>query len=254
MIEDGKVYVFHLKSQPSKVISISSSDNGSDIEIKDYKRIPSQRFQALKKGEYFVFKELNSEYENSESKDEKVISIEDSMAKEGAKILLYDNKNSDAQKWKIIKTDSGHIYFQSKLDTNYCIDAKKGTTVCLSKYNEDSDSQKFKFAFKEIYKFRVGVRGLFHFRSFTSMDVTHCVFLLGSDIFEYGVHKDAMISSAKNYSGKNFIYAGKDVVTIKENLENSEILNPSNRYARHKGVGRGKKEENGIIGIELEKH
>jgi len=246
MIEDGKVYVFHLKSQPSKVIAISSSDNGSDIEIKDYKRIPSQRFQALKKGDYFVFKELNSEYENSKSKDEKVISIEGENAKDGAKILLYDNKNSEAQQWKVIETDSGFICFQSKLDPNYCLDAKNGTTICLSKYKEDSDSQKFKFVFKEIYRFRVGVRGLFNFQHFTSIDITHCVFLLGTDMFEYGVHRDAMIQSAKRYSGSNLSYAGKDTDEIKKNLENSEILMPSNGYARHKGVGRGKKEENGI--------
>lgn len=155
MIEDGKVYVFHLKLEPSKVISVS----GLNIEIKNYKRIPSQRFQALKKGDFFILKELNSEYENSECKDEYVINIEDEIAKEDAKIVLHLNNDSDAQKWKVIKTDSGYIYFQSKLDPNYCLDIKNGTNICLSAFNENSDSQKFKFAFKEIYKFRVGVRG-----------------------------------------------------------------------------------------------
>lgn len=246
MIEDGKVYVFHLKFQPSKVIAISSSVNGSDIEIKDYKRFPSQRFQALKKGDYFVFKELNSEYENSQSKDVKVISIEDEIAKEGVKIKLYDNKDSDSQKWKVVKDGSGYIYFQSKLDSNYCLDAKNEKTIYLSKYNKDSDSQKFKFAFKEIYKFRVGVRGLFHLNRFTSMDITHCVFLLGSDLFEYGVQRDAMIGSIKRYSGKGFVYKDKDIDEIEKQFQHAEEIKTPNGYTRSKGVGRGEKEENGI--------
>jgi len=65
-------------------------------------------------------------------------------------------------------------------------------------------------------------------------------------MFEYGVHRDAMPSSAKRYSSSNLYYADKKIDDIKENLEKSEIIMSANGYARHKGVGRGKKEENGI--------
>lgn len=239
MIEDGKVYVFHLKSEPSKVIEVSDSD----IIINMYKRIPSQRFQALKSGDYFMFKDLSSD----DSQRVISISIDEGKSKEDAKILLHSkNESDDAQKWKVIKADSEYIYLQSKLYSNYCLDIKNGTNICLSKYNEDSNSNKFKLAFKEIYRFRVGVRGLFHLNNFTSADITHAVFLLGSDMFEYGVHRDAMLTSAKRYSTSNLFYAGKKINEIQKDLENSEIIMGSNGYARHKGVGRGKKEENGI--------
>ena len=54
--------------------------------------------------------------------------------------------------------------------------------------------QKFKIVHKEIYKFRVGVKGLFDNHKLENYDLTHAAFLIGTDLFEYGTQKNAMLA------------------------------------------------------------
>ena len=53
----------------------------------------------------------------------------------------------------------------------------------------------------QIYKFRVGVRPLAGLKKLADYDVTHAAFLIGTDLFEYGTDKKAMIASSLKYTG-----------------------------------------------------
>ena len=235
MVEDGKVYVFYLKLNPSKVLDVcgGGKENGTNIQIYDYNRVPQQRFQAIKSGNYFMFKDLNSG---------KMIDVENGEAKNGTNIQLYQKNDTDSQKWKIIKTNDGYYSFQSKINSNYYIDIKygdssNGNNVWLYEGNE-TDSQKFKIQEKIIYNFRVGVQGVNKNKKLEEMSITHVCFLIGEDLFEYGTQPAAKLACYDKYLNTPFYIGDKQLDKIIKIIEET---NPglkgvvTNGYIRRKG-------------------
>lgn len=188
MLEDGGVYVFHYKKNPMKVLDVygKGTTNGTNIQICNYNYGNNQRFQALKTGNYYMFKDLNSG---------KVLDVEGGVAQNCTNIILCQQNNGDNQKWKVIDLGNGYCSFQSKINSKYYLDVKYGGSgnednVWLYEGN-NTDAQKFKPILKILYKFRVGVKGLgiknvVPEHVMRSLDITHAAFLIGSDLFEYG--------------------------------------------------------------------
>ena len=229
MLKDGAVYVFYLKGT-SKVLDVSGGekDDGTNIQIYEYARVPQQRFQALKRGDYFMFKDLNSG---------KMIDVLGSQAANETNIQIYEQNDTDAQKWKIIPSADGYISFQSKINSKFCLDVKwggtsNGTNVWLYEKN-NSDAQKFKAVQKELYKYRVGTRLLC---GPLFPDITHAAILLGTDLFEYGTQRGAMISSAKRYTGLS--YNNKNVDDIIKKLCEEKGFEMPQGFDRRRNVGR----------------
>jgi len=198
MLEDGGVYVFHLVSNPLKVLDVygGGKQNGTNIQVFDYHYAANQRFQALKRGDYYMFKDLNSG---------KMIDVNGGQAKNQVNIQLYEQNNSDSQKWKVIDLGKGRCSFQSKLNSKFYMDIKNGEThnennVWLFEGN-NSNAQKFIPAKKILYKYRVGVKGLFDSNQLKKFDITHAAFLIGTDLFEYGTDKFLAFHVAAHYGG-----------------------------------------------------
>ena len=202
MVEDGKVYVFHPKCALSKCLDVDSGqkENGTNLLIWDYHRSNNQRFQAISAGNgYFIFKNLKSET---------IIDVYNSEVKNGTNIQMWESNNSDNQKWKIINEGDGYYSIQSKLNSNYYLDVQfsgtqNGTNVWLYEGN-NSDAQKFRIVQKELYRYRIGVKDLFDNENLGKAHFTHAAFLIGTDLFEYGTNRYALVGSGINYSG-NFI-------------------------------------------------
>lgn len=97
---------------------------------------------------------------------------------------------------------------------------------------------------QQIYKFRVGVRPLAGIKKLADYDITHAAFLIGTDLFEYGTDKKAMIASSLKYTGNAVVELsmgrnapGKAIANI---LTNSSIdwVFKKEGYIRRVGVGR----------------
>ena len=233
MLKDGGFYVFYLKGT-SKVLDVygGGTDNGTNIQIYDYCRVPNQRFQALKRGDYYMFKDQHSG---------KMIDVEASKVENGTNIQLYEQNDTDAQKWKLINAGEGYYSLQSKLNSNYCLDVKgcgtsNGTNVWLYEKN-NSDAQKFKIVEKELYKYRVGTRPLCGNNLLLS-DITHAALLIGTDLFEYGTQKEAMISSGIRYLNQGFLYNTKKVDDIMKKLSEEKGIELPQGFVRRRNVGR----------------
>lgn len=220
MVEDGKVYVFHPECALSKCLDVDSGkkDNGTNLLIWDYHRSHNQRFQAISAGNgYFIFKNLQSGT---------VIDVKYGKAENETNIQMWESNNSDAQKWKVINEGGGYYSFQSKLNSNYYLDIQysgtgNGTNVWLYEVNHSS-AQKFKIVQKEIYKYRVGVRDLYDNILLGKANITHAAFLIGTDLFEYGTSKKAMIGSIVNYSEK--VINNISVKLLIDKMKNSGII------------------------------
>ena len=95
----------------------------------------------------------------------------------------------------------------------------------------------------QIYKFRVGVRPLAGQEKLKEYDVTHAAFLIGTDLFEYGTDKNAMIASALKYTGKivqtkgNKSNVGKAVSIILSEPSIDWIFSEEG-FLRRRGAGR----------------
>lgn len=95
----------------------------------------------------------------------------------------------------------------------------------------------------QIYKFRVGVRPLAGQKKLEDYDITHAAFLIGTDLFEYGTDKKAMIASSLNYTGKavnlsaGWTIPGAAVSTLLNETTIDWIFHEEG-YIRRKGVGR----------------
>ena len=98
---------------------------------------------------------------------------------------------------------------------------------------------------KQVYKFRVGVRPLAGKQKLSEYNITHAAFLIGTDLFEYGTDKNAMLASSLKYTGTAVsIAAGK---TIPGKVVSTILSEPmvdwtfhEEGYLRRKGVGRDK--------------
>ena len=235
MVEDGKVYVFYLKSSPNKVIDVyrGGKEDGTNIQIYDYSYVPQQRFQALKKGNYFIFKDLNSG---------KVIDVRASEVKNGTNIQIYTQNNTDAQLWKVIDVGGGYYSLQSKLNSGYYLDVQyngknNGNNIWLWEGN-NSDAQKFKIVKKELYKFRLGVNGLLESKELEKLNITHTAFLIGTDLFEYGTQIQAQIHNLINLKG-NHIFNNKLIDFGIEALKAMGVqIDEKQGFERKRGVGR----------------
>ena len=96
---------------------------------------------------------------------------------------------------------------------------------------------------KQVYKFRVGVRPLAGSEKLKKHDITHAAFLIGTDLFEYGTDKNAMIASSLKYTGKTVsLAAGKTIPGKVVSTALSEItidwIFKEEGYMRRAGVGR----------------
>ena len=187
MLEDGGVYVFHFKKNLQKVLDVEGkgTQNGANIQVCNYNYGNNQRFQALKTGEYYMFKDMNSG---------KFIDVKEGKAESEVNIILWEQNNCDNQKWKVIDRGNGYCSLQTKINPNFYLDVKFGgeggeSNVWLYEGN-DTDAQIFKPIKKILYKFRVGVKGLDNIllpeHITRSLDITHAGFLIGTDLFEYG--------------------------------------------------------------------
>ena len=203
MLVDGGVYVFHYKKDPMKVLDVygKNTENGTNIQIYNYNYGNNQRFQALKTGNYYMFKDLNSG---------KFIDVEGGEAENEVNIILYQQNNNDNQKWKVIDLGNGYCSFQSKINSKYYLDVKYGGTgnennVWLYQGN-NTDAQIFRPIRKIPYKFRVGVRGLEIKNLLTETmsrihNITHSAFLIGTDLFEYGTDPLLGVHVVSNFVG-----------------------------------------------------
>ena len=90
MLEDGGVYVFHFKKNLQKVLDVEGkgTQNGANIQVCNYNYGNNQRFQALKTGEYYMFKDMNSG---------KFIDVKEGKAESEVNIIfieiIFSNKN-----------------------------------------------------------------------------------------------------------------------------------------------------------------
>lgn len=201
MLQDGAVYVFHFKKDPFKVLDVygGKTENGTNVQIANYHRSNNQRFQALKRGNYYIFKDLNSG---------KVLDVDEGKVGNGVNIQIWEQHNGDNQKWKVIKVDNNCYSIQSKLNPNYYLDVKYGgdneTNVWLYEGN-NTDAQKFYIKKKELYRYRVGVQGVMKQEILKKINITHAAFLLGTDLFEYGTVGLPRLGfeMAKNFIGIN---------------------------------------------------
>ena len=235
MLKDGGVYVFYLKGT-SKVLDVcwGQKYNRTNIIIYEYSRVPNQRFQAIKCGDYYMFKDLNSG---------KMIDVNEHKDTNGTNIQIYQQNDTDAQKWKVIPAGEGFITFESKINSNYCLDVEgygttNGTNVQLYKKN-DTGAQKFKPVYKELYKFRVGTRLLCGNNPILK-DITHAAFLIGTDLFEYGTQKGAMIASGERYLGLGLYYNSVSIEKIMKKLKEEKGIELPQGFVRRRNVGRDK--------------
>ena len=60
MLVDGGVYVFHYKKNLMRVLDVygKGTENGTNIQICNYNYGKNKKFQALKVGIYYMFKDL----------------------------------------------------------------------------------------------------------------------------------------------------------------------------------------------------
>ena len=108
-----------------------------------------------------------------------MIDVNGGQVSNGTNIQIYDQNDTDSQKWKIIITSGGFVSFQSKLNSNFCLDVEgyctsNGTNVQLYEKN-GTDAQKFRLVFKELYKYRIGTRLLCGNNPILK-DITHAAF------------------------------------------------------------------------------
>ena len=95
----------------------------------------------------------------------------------------------------------------------------------------------------QIYKFRVGVRPLAGLKKLADYDVTHAAFLIGTDLFEYGTDKKAMIASSLKYTGTVVSLSagktapGKAIATILSEPSIDWVFKKEG-YMRRSGAGR----------------
>lgn len=97
----------------------------------------------------------------------------------------------------------------------------------------------------QVYRFRVGVRPLAGSEALSKYDITHAAFLIGTDLFEYGTDKKAMIASSLKYTGKVAVLTSKGQLAGPGKAV-AAILNESTidwafseeGYIRRKGIGR----------------
>ena len=233
MVENGKVYVFHPKCALSKCLDVDNGgkSNGTNLLIWNYHRSNNQRFQAKSVGKgYFIFQNLQSGT---------VIDVTNGEALNGTNIQMWESNNTDSQKWKVINKGNGFYSLQSKLDSDYYLDVEgggssDGTNVNLYKGN-NTDAQKFLIVKKELYRYRVGVKGLKDVKLLENIDITHAAFLIGDDIFEYGTDNKALVGSGLNYS-QNLI--DKQIIKNLAHQFNIPERLSENGYVRRRDCGR----------------
>ena len=232
MVEDGKVYVFHPKCALSKCLDVDNGgkENGTNLIIWKYHRSNNQRFQAKSVGNgYFIFQNLQSKT---------VIDVNGGETINETNIHMWELNYTDAQKWKVINAGDGYYSLQSKLNNNYYLDiqysgTEDGTNVILYEGNK-TDAQKFKIVEKILYKYRVGVKGLYDNLLLEKINITHAAFLIGTDLFEYGTDPSALIGSGLNYSNNTF-----DTTMVDNIIKKFGITQlTSNGYVRRRNCGK----------------
>ena len=218
MLVDGGVYVFHYKKDLMRVLDVygKGTENCTNIQICNYNYGKNQRFQALKEGNYYMFKDLNSG---------KFIDVEGGKAGNGVNIILFEKNNSDNQKWKVIDKGNGYCSFQSKINPNYYLDVKyaeeKGENNVWLYEGNNTDAQIFKPIQKIPYKFRVGVKGLenlgFDEQLMRKINATHAAFLIGTDLFEYGTDGSKVLNNLGIRTGKKGYFRIENYNRFKQN-------------------------------------
>ncbi len=93
---------------------------------------------------------------------DKVLDVENGSKESGANVQLYKDNNSNAQKWKVTKDESGHYSFMA-LCSNKTLDLAGGIVQneqnIWQATNNGTDAQKWRIEHIENSKYRIGIKG-----------------------------------------------------------------------------------------------
>ena len=79
-----------------------------------------------------------------------MIDVNGGQVSNGTNIQIYDQNDTDSQKWKIIITSGGFVSFQSKLNSNFCLDVEE---YCTSNGKNVQLYEKMKLMLRNLGRF-----------------------------------------------------------------------------------------------------
>lgn len=153
-INVNKIYKIESKLSPEIVIEIEKGlrKDSTKLIIGKHMDVTNQ---------YFIFsRKTGSNYsiECLHAKN-KVIDVDHSQVKNGAKVQIYEKNGTNAQTFHIVEVGDGYYTFLSALDNEFCLDVKRsktnpGTEIWLYHRNY-TDAQKFKLIGKNFLNFSI---------------------------------------------------------------------------------------------------
>lgn len=155
IINTNKIYKIESKVNPDLVLEIEKGGRKNETKIILGKSI-EVTYQFFK---ISIKKDTNLyNFESIHCKN-KMLDVNESKAKNGGKLQIYENNGTNAQLFRIIDVGEGYYNIVTSLDNNYCIDVKyggkeAGTNVWIYQRN-NSDPQKFKLVGKNFLNFSV---------------------------------------------------------------------------------------------------